>query len=390
MTRRSLIVGFSVLVSLVLAGGFYAIASRSVEKDPTPVDAQSSSVANREAQKVLSRGVMVLAQQYSQEARVSPPESARQHAYIASAYATALEKNLSQKDALYAAQEILRKFYPAKDIDADINKVASEYVISQKSPQEPANPEATAIIDTLIKRITTDRHDLVWDGVVPSGEGKWGGKDPLTPRAGEWQRWAVSGVIVIPRPPAFGSEEYKKETEAVRIASEQRSAEKTAQIETWVGKDGSRSPDTAWQDTLYDVIKTDLSTDKVEADKTYARIQKLLAITLADSIMECWRVKYTYWAARPTMIDEAIKTATPDPNYPSFPSAQSTASFAAAQVLSILVPAHRGEWYEIAEEAGDMRRVAGAHFAFDVSSGSKLGELIGQQIIDTQELEKIL
>jgi hypothetical protein len=389
-SRRSPLVVVGVLVSMAAAGGLYVLASRSVVKDPAPIDAQSTAIEQRTAQKVLSRGVMELAIRYSREAQLAPTEAARQHAYVASAYANALEKNLGQKEALYAAQEMLRQFHPAKDLGADINRVASEYVLSQKSPQEEANPETTAIVAALAKRSAADRHDIQWDGVMPAGEGTWTGTNPLTPRAGEWQRWGVSGVIVLPRPTKFDSEEFNKELEEVRAATEQLSDEVKGEISAWSGSGGADLPDAAWQDRLYETIKTDLPADKLEADALYAAIQKQVSLVLVDSILECWRVKYTYWTARPSMIDAQIKPAVQIPNYPAYPSVHSSVSSAAAQVLSVLVPAHRGEWFEMAEKTGTVQLSAGHYLPSDISAGAKLGELIGQQFVQTLELKAVL
>lgn len=389
MSKRSIITVVSVLVSLAFASGMYAVASQRIQKDPAPAVSNVTASPNREAKKVLSRGVMSVAVKLSQAAKVSVPESARRQTYVASAYSDVLEKGLSQKDALYAAQEILKKFYPEAEVLDGINRIAAEYVVSQQSPQEQPKPEVLAVIDTLSKRITTDRHDLPWDGVIPKGDGKWTGTNPDSPRAGEWQRWAVSGVIVIPRPPANGSEEEKAELQQVRDAANSRTSDQPTVVERWLSEDGIDAPDVIWQDLLYEIASPDLPDAVLEADKAFAFVQKTLAMTMADSLMECWRVKYAYWTARPSTLDTSIKTLQADPNYPSFPSSHSAASAAAAQVLSVMIPTHKGEWYEIAEAASDSRLTAGVHFPIDNSAGFKLGELVAQQISSTLKLEKV-
>lgn len=385
--------GLGVGMLLATCGGLYILGSSQVTQDNTPEARQSLVVSDGKPKKVLSRGVLELTARYIRESKPAPPESARQYAYIASAYADAIDQGLTQKDALVAVQELLKIFNPGADVAADINKVAAEYVVSPQSPQESTKPEVAAIIKSYTARMGIDRHDLEWDGKIPQGSGKWvstAGIAPFAPRAGEWKRWVLSGVPVVDAPPEVGSLELERELNIVRLATQNRSAQDVDDINFWGGVPGSDTPAGIWQKQLYETVKAELPNSSMEADKLYAGLQKQLAITIADAFMECWRVKYTYWTARPSMLDPSIKLAMPDPIFPSYPSGHSTISAAAAQVLGVMAPSHKGEWYEMAETARDSRLSAGVHYEIDNTAGFELGELVGRQIVQSLKLKAVL
>src|SRR5207245_2468798 len=130
-------------------------------------------------------------------------------------------------------------------------------------------------------------------------------------------------------------------------------------INFWGGTPGTDSPSGIWQNQLYKTIKSDLPKDSLQADKTYAAIQMDIAQAMSDAFMECWKVKYSYWTARPTMRIPGLQTAMDNPNFPSYISGHSTISKAAADVLSVLVPKYQMQWEAMASEARDSRLSAG-------------------------------
>jgi membrane-associated phospholipid phosphatase len=66
------------------------------------------------------------------------------------------------------------------------------------------------------------------------------------------------------------------------------------------------------------------------------------------------------------------------PNFPSYPSAHSCLSAAAAGVLAGFFPAVRGELDAMVEEAGMSRIYAGLHFRFEVTAGQRLGYAVAE------------
>jgi hypothetical protein len=124
-------------------------------------------------------------------------------------------------------------------------------------------------------------------------------------------------------------------------------------------------------------------------DKQYAYAQKVLAQAVADSFMECWKVKYVYWTMRPSMYDPTIPLAMKNPNFPSYLSGHSMISRTAAEVLSAMFPEHKDLWLSDAEEAKNSRLWAGIHFPHDNEAGAELGRQVGETVIQKLSLQKI-
>jgi hypothetical protein len=122
--------------------------------------------------------------------------------------------------------------------------------------------------------------------------------------------------------------------------------------------------------------------DKNLNDQKYAYNQMLLAKTLADSFMECWKVKYIYQTKRPNMTDKTIDLAMPNPKFASYTSGHSTISFSAAGVLTSLFPEQKEIWVKNATDAKNSRLWAGIHFPYDNNEGQKLGEEVAKNILE--------
>ena len=371
---------------------FWLAADKTL-KEVIAVDEKTKTIASSEPKKVLSRGIVTVTDRYVTEARASLPEAARAYAYMTSLYADGLLRQLEPKDQLVAAQLLLKALYPQFDTEAGVAALAAEYVISPQPPQAAVKPEVSALVETYTKRMALDRHDQAWDGTIPTGSGKWvadAQQTPATPKAGDWKRWVISGAPVLPAPPVAGSEALAQEIDDVKIAVAKADESAINMLHGWLGNDALKTPAGVWQKTLYEQVAKELSDDDVEADKQYANLQKNLAITIADAAMESWRVAYVYWTARPSMLDASISPALDNPAYPAYPSALSTISSAAAQVLAVQVPAHKGEWFELAERLRDAQVQAGIQLPADNKAGYDLGELVGQQIVSQQKLSALL
>ena len=213
----------------------------------------------------------------------------------------------------------------------------------------------------------------------PGGDGLWraaDGKPPLSPAAGAWQRWLVAdSTFAVPEPPAPGSAEQQAQLAAVKRAVAARDSQWVNRINFWGGAPGTNTPAGIWQD----VLAQELAGSPTAAEDTaYAHLQSDLARTLADAFVETWKVKFTYWTARPDMVDPTLTTAMPDPRFPGYVSGHSTVSAAAAMILGLLVPGKAAVWMADAEEARDSRLMAGIHFPIDNDAGFALGRQIGK------------
>jgi len=104
-----------------------------------------------------------------------------------------------------------------------------------------------------------------------------------------------------------------------------------------------------------------------------ARAFALVNIASHDALVACWDAKYTYWAIRPFQLDPEFSPLFTTPNHPSYPSAHSCVSTAAAGVLAHLFPTNTEEVAALAQEAGESRIWAGLHFRSDIVAGESIG-----------------
>ena len=339
-----------------------------------------------------SRLVLEYVESLVRDSKPAPTEAAREYAYVASIYSDTEQKS-GTAQAILASRRIAELLFP-EDKLAIATATESVYRALGIKPAVELTGDSQKVLDTYVDRMKQDGDQLAWDGVVPVGQGKWvapAGKKPFTPRAGDWKRWLVSGDFSVPAPPAYGSAADQAQIAIVREAVAKRTAADVDLINFWGGTPGTNTPSGIWQDQLYRNTDTaQLGFDLLKRDKSYAQIQKVLAQTLADSFMECWKAKYTYWTARPDMRIPGLKTAMPDPVFPGYVSGHSMVSKAAAQVLSIMVPQHADDWQRMALDARYSRLVAGIHFESDNQAGFSLGEQVGNQIVSTQGLQAVI
>jgi membrane-associated phospholipid phosphatase len=69
------------------------------------------------------------------------------------------------------------------------------------------------------------------------------------------------------------------------------------------------------------------------------------------------------------------------PNFPSYPSAHSCLSSAAAGVLTDLFPSATPDLQAQVEEAGVARLYAGLHYWFDITAGRDLGYSVARVVL---------
>jgi hypothetical protein len=338
---------------------------------------------------LLSREVMRVAEDVVRVERPAPAAAARFYAYVASAYEEALE-NGSQVAAVRTAGELIGVLYPAQ-AQGTRRELASLADRACSGPGDAGAPADAGVLATYLARSRTDGSELIWDGRVPEGVGVWSseGIEPATPRAGDWRRWAVRGEFTVPPPPRYGSRQDQEQLSKVEAAVAARDGGQVAKVNFWGGTPGTDTPGGIWQNQLFAVLGPDLDDQAVQADRTYARAQAMLAQVIADAFMECWKVKYTYWTARPSMRIPDLDLAMPDPPFPSYPSGHAVVSAAAAEVLAVMAPRHAAEWRRMSSDAADSRLHGGVHFEIDTVEGTRLGTAVGREFATRSGLEAL-
>jgi hypothetical protein len=349
---------------------------------------QRQSVVATPAAGPLSRQVNLYQQAVIKRLKPPPTLAALQYAYVASAYMDGL-KQAGQAGALAAAQAMLNTLYP---VSAAATGTAVK-TLEQINHVTASTASVQGIINRYDQRYNSDGHDLVWDGIIPTGPDKWRkvtAKDPLTPEAGNWQRWNVTQTISIPPPPVFGSAEDLRQLDNVQRIVAKRNGQDINLINFWGGTPGTETPGGIWQNQLYRTVHGDLPRSALKADDQYSSVQASLAQTVSDAFMECWKAKYTYWTARPSMRLPGLVTAMDNPLFPSYISGHSTVSKAAADTLSVTVPKYAQQWEAMADQARYSRLVAGIHFDIDNAEGYVVGSAVAVQTISSLHLTKVI
>ena len=237
-----------------------------------------------------------------------------------------------------------------------------------------------------IARAITDGFDQPWTGTVPVGPGLWfsSAKPPQPPvnaqLPGRRPFFLRSADQFRPAaPPAFGSPWYLAALAEVRHISDTRTAEQEAIALFWARGAGTSSISGFWNVTAAGwIVESGLR--EREATHVFA----LLDAAMMDAAIGCWDAKLTYWFIRPPQADPAIKLipAIGLPNHPSYPSAHSCFSGAAAEMLSEFFPAKADSLDAMVNQAGLARIYAGIHYRFDVDAGQQLGRQVARFVGD--------
>src|SRR3989441_5088601 len=233
-----------------------------------------------------------------------------------------------------------------------------------------------------IARAITDGFDQPWTGTVPVGPGLWfsSAKPPQPPvnaqLPGMRPFFLRSADQFRPAPPsAFGSPAYLAALAEVRNISDTRTAEQVNIAMFWAKGAGTSSISGFWN-----VMATGWIDESGLREREATHVFALLDAAMMDAAIGCWDAKLTYWFIRPPQADPAIKLipAIGLPNHPSYPSAHSCFSGAAAEMLSAFFPAKADSLDGMVDQAGLARIYAGIHYRFDVDVGQQLGRHIAR------------
>jgi PAP2 superfamily len=223
-----------------------------------------------------------------------------------------------------------------------------------------------------------DGSDAVWSGGVPTEPGKWKGSNPVEPLGGTWATWTLSDPSQFrPGPPrALDSEQMERDLAEVKNFPRTNLTNLIASFWEYYG---GRGVFEFWNDQASRAIFDHHLQDN---PPRAARIYAATNIGLHDSMVACWDAKYTYWAPRPAMVDSSISTVFATPNHPSYPSAHSCLSGAAASVLGEFFPADAEHFTQLAIQAGDARVMGGIHFKTDCEVGLALGRQVAGAVLN--------
>ncbi len=281
-------------------------------------------------------------------------------------------------------------FKVAKNADREVDAITktTHQVNCVFFPSECTAPDTSfstdkIIADIVTKKITNriaqnDKQTAEYVKTMKPMADKWYHLDVITPEAGAWKTWYIGSPneYLPPPPPKLGSQQDKNQIEAVKTAVKENTPERLAKIKYWAGGSNTVTPAGIW----LTIANEYMNAHDIPFDKNI-EVNAVLATTLEDAMISCWNTKYTYQTDRPDMRDASIKTVIQNPNFPSYTSGHSTLSAAAATILSHYFPENKNEWFAMANEARNSRLWAGIHFPIDNEEGFKMGEKIGNTVI---------
>ncbi len=362
----------------------------------------------------------------------NPPYSARAYAYVAAAQYDALiatwhYKKLYNRPALHKSDATIKTNITKTDLPSypseaavlagvtaemmtllfpteveNINAKAKEQQLSMqlagagvKSDMDAGESLGRAIAKKFIARARTDNAgravgnpaswlkletDCIARGDVPWKSLELPVRPPMLPGFGIVKSLVVDSLTLVRLkpgpPPAVNSPQFNKELEEVYSFTKKPSVENTRIAQFWADGVGTYTPPGHWNSiAAEDFIKKNYSEVK------WARNMALLNIALMDAGIICWKTKYDYFNPRPCQINPDIKTSTGVPNFPAYISGHSTFSGAAATVLGYLIPENAATYTKMAEEASKSRMVAGIHYRSDCEVGLKVGNQVGNYVI---------
>ncbi len=185
----------------------------------------------------------------------------------------------------------------------------------------------------------------------------------------------------------------------VKTVGENLTPEQRQIAEFWIDTPGqSGAPAGHWM-----MIARQVADDMNLPLSTIAEMYVGVGVSLADSFISAWSLKYQYNLLRPityinTYIDPRWRTYLDSPGFPEYPSGHSVVSGAAARVLSRMFGAQAFDNTNItpsgtvtrsftsfehaAMEAAISRLYGGIHFRSAIENGVRHGECIGNYIMD--------
>lgn len=283
--------------------------------------------------------------------------------------------------AAVAAAEVLGYLFPARAavfaVRAD-EATRVRLLAGAELPSEVAAGKALGakVAALAIARGKADGSDAKWTGTMPEAAGQWkSANPPIAPAAAGWKTWVLDkpGEVRPAAPPAIGSDRMK--TDLAELTAFKRTPPTNHRATYWEVFGGARAH------TLWNEIARTKMLEYGTAPATSARIFAALNIALADAGIACWEAKYAYWYPRPAQIDPDLKTVVPAPNHPSYPSAHSCFSTAAAAVLAKAFPQDAARLMAIGNEASEARIWAGIHYRFDIEAGQDIGRKVAEKTL---------
>src|SRR5262245_35763357 len=317
--------------------------------------------------------------------------------------------------AAQAAHDTLTALFPGQSSTFDAALAADLVGIPPGRARQGTEVGREVALQILEWR-STDGSDRVVPYTPGTGPGAWQPTPPaflpaLAPQWPDVTPFAMTSDSQFgpAAPPALDSTEYAAAFNEVQSLGRDDSTTRTAE-QAEIARFWNDATGTAFAPGYWNRIAQDVATEQALSLVSDAHLFALLNIATADALIACWDAKYASSFWRPVTAIGAADTdgnaaTEPDtswspllvtPPFPSYTSAHSTVSGAAAEVLTALfgdhyqftvsavsVPSTRsfGSFEAAAAEAGRSRIYGGIHYTFDNLNGLAVGGEVADYVM---------
>lgn len=286
---------------------------------------------------------------------------------------------------LYVAQKafadtsFLIKTTYAGTLDPISFQIIKLFYPNYNNSEMKSDPYSEKLTEVLMEGFTSrfEEEEANLKPVELSGkDDRWQGKPSTNRLIPSLKPWALShaGEFRAPKPPPPGDSSWKDQLEETKEKASKATDFQKRRSLYWADMIAKKSPD--WK-----IFANEYMEGQDCALEERLTVRARLAVALLDSMIAVYYDKFAYEVKRPFMMDKGLKTYIPTPNHPSYPSAHSTISSAAATVLSYYFPENEKEWLHLVNEASQSRIWAGIHFPVDLEVGEAQGKEIGKAVL---------
>ncbi len=272
-----------------------------------------------------------------------------------------------------AAHQVINYYFPYRKPYLDSLLDAFTTTRLQTGLQLPSDIEkglaiGRQIAGQYIEYAKTDRTDKMWEGQVPEADSLWSGNPgKWDPMKRQWRPLTLRSADQFrPAPPPT---DWTKDMEELRQFN---ATHQTSDI-AWKWKSAP-----VWDNLLErKILEYDLN--PIEA----AFASAVHHTARFDGIIAAWDGKYHYWGIRPFQYDPSFRPILVDtPNFPGYPAGHTTVAGSIATALSFLFPQDEQLFHDLAWECSESRFEGGVHFRTDNEVGVRVGNKVGQQVIE--------
>lgn len=328
------------------------------------------------SQRYVSRGIMLYAQSIIKQETATLPEISRFYAYVSAIFFDTYEINENMEASLVAVRKVINTIYPKYQQTTDnVIQAFSKTLL----PLE-INGKEKDILDSILKWLDTDMLVSTSSEAIISKAG-WE-KIPTnkleSPTAGTWKHWILKDNIDLgfTDQPSEKNGQYDDEVRSLKNSIKTLTTSKKNTSLFWLDSRGKESIVGIWQDRLYDEI------DKSKINEVqFAKMQKNLALALADTVIEVWKVKYTYWSLPIQHTNPELTNNIFTYFSPRFVSEFAAVGSVASEILASYLPEQKEVFMQDSRDARDSGKWGGVFLDSDNQSGYTLGKKIANEIL---------